>query len=282
MKEYHTNSGSQGFCHCFKRSSSSENLAKRLHDTDPSILVMRWLRRSWNLGQLKSSQWEEVSVTVAARCGYDQPSKSATQCRHKIEKLRKRYRAERLKPYPDSWPYFDMMDCMETGPFPVTMAQPVSIVQCDQDSDDSDVDCNLNKSRSINRIVKGGNCGNVGSVERNVRAFGGSRKPSIGKRKDFYEIDEEDEDEEVDDEGEGEEGGEGSRVVTELAGQIRTFAENFVRVEQKKVQMMRETAKYQMEMENKRMKMIIESQKKIVETIHEAFSGSHKKMKTAP
>lgn len=224
-------------------------------------------------GQLKSSQWEQVSLTVASRCGYNQPSKSATQCRHKIEKLRKRYRAERLKPYPDSWPYFDLMDSMETGPFPVRMAPRV---QCGNDSDDSDLDCNLNKSRSINHIVKGGDSSNV---ERNVRAFGVSRKPIVGKRKDFYE---EDHDEEVDDDGEEEEGGQGTRVVTELAVQIRTFAENFVRVEQKKVQMMRETAKYQMEMENKRMKMIIESQRKIVETIHEAFNTSQKKTRTGP
>lgn len=223
-------------------------------------------------GQLKSSQWEQVSLTVAARCGFNEPSKSATQCRHKIEKLRKRYRAERLKPYPDSWPYFDLMDSMETGPLSITMAPRV---QCGNESDDSDLDCNLNKSRSINHIVST----SVGNVERNVRAFGVSRKP---KRKDFYEVDNEEEDEEVDDEVEEEEGGDGTRVVSELAVHIRTFAENFVKVEHKKVQMMRETVKHQMEMENKRMKMIIEAQRKIVETIHEACNTSQKKMRMGP
>lgn len=233
-------------------------------------------------GQLKSSQWEEVSVTVAARCGYDEPSKSATQCRHKIEKLRKRYRAEKLKPYPDSWPYFDLMDCMESGPLPISMARPMSMVQPDNDSDDSDLDYNSNKSRSINHIVKGANSSSVGNVERNARAFGVSRKPIVGKRKEFFEIDDGEEDEEVDDEDGEEEGVEGTHIVTELAVQIRTFAENFVQVEHRKIQMMRETAKYQMEMENKRIKMIIESQQKIVDTIHEAFSTSHNKMKMAP
>lgn len=237
-------------------------------------------------GQLKSSQWEQVSVTVASRCGYDEPSKSATQCRHKIEKLRKRYRAERLKLYPDSWPYFHLMDSMETGPFPITMPHRPP-VQRGNDTDDSDLDCNFNKSRSINHIVKGGNSTSVGNVERNVRAFGVSRKSSVGKRKDFYEIDDDDDDEEEeedddDDDGEEEQGGQGTRVVTDLAVQIRTFAENYVKVERQKVQMMKETAKYQMELENKRMKMIIESQQKIVDTIHEAFSTSHKKVKTAP
>ncbi|KAK1351809.1 Trihelix transcription factor ASIL2 [Heracleum sosnowskyi] len=217
-------------------------------------------------GQLKSFQWEQVCLAVAARCGYNQPSKSATQCRHKIEKLRKRYRAERLKPYPDSWPYFHLMDSMETGPFPITMMAR-RFHGNENESDDSDLDCNLNKSRSINHIVKGSDCSNV---ERNVRDFGVLRKP---KRKDFNE--------EEDDDGEEEEEGQGTRVVTELAVQIRMFAENFVKVEQKKVQMMRETAKYQMEMENKRMKMIVEAQRKIVDTIHEAFNTSHKKMKMA-
>ncbi|KAI9108066.1 hypothetical protein K1719_020939 [Acacia pycnantha] len=50
-------------------------------------------------GPLKANQWEEVAVTVAVRCGYDynEPSKTAVQCRHKMEKLRQRYRAENYR-----------------------------------------------------------------------------------------------------------------------------------------------------------------------------------------
>ncbi|KAL8546679.1 hypothetical protein ACS0TY_006415 [Phlomoides rotata] len=78
-------------------------------------------------GQLKAFQWEEVSVTVAARCGFDEPSKTATQCRHKIEKLRKRYRSELQKPYPNSWQYFELLDQMERGPT-LLYARPITAV----------------------------------------------------------------------------------------------------------------------------------------------------------
>ncbi|KAI3450861.1 hypothetical protein Pfo_007526 [Paulownia fortunei] len=79
-------------------------------------------------GQLKAFQWEEVAVTVAARCGFDEPSKTSTQCRHKIEKLRKRYRSELQKPYPNSWQYFELMDQMERGPMPLN-ARPIAVVK---------------------------------------------------------------------------------------------------------------------------------------------------------
>ncbi|KAL1557476.1 trihelix transcription factor ASIL2-like [Salvia divinorum] len=79
-------------------------------------------------GQLKAFQWEEVSITVAARCGFDEPSKTATQCRHKIEKLRKRYRSELQKPYLNSWQYFELMDQMERGPIPLD-ARPITMAK---------------------------------------------------------------------------------------------------------------------------------------------------------
>ncbi|KAB1199478.1 hypothetical protein CJ030_MR0G022771 [Morella rubra] len=82
-------------------------------------------------GQLKSSQWEEVAVTVAARCGYDHTepsSKSALQCRHKMEKLRQRYRSEKQRGSPpsSSWPYFHLMDSLDRGPLPPISARPIS------------------------------------------------------------------------------------------------------------------------------------------------------------
>ncbi|KAJ6390053.1 hypothetical protein OIU77_024301 [Salix suchowensis] len=83
-------------------------------------------------GQLKASQWEEVAVTVAARCGYDynHPSKSAVQCRHKMEKLRRRYRDEKRVVALGGtcyWQYFDLMDSLERGPLPIS-AQPLARV----------------------------------------------------------------------------------------------------------------------------------------------------------
>ncbi|XP_016577508.2 uncharacterized protein LOC107875339 isoform X2 [Capsicum annuum] len=271
-------------------------------------------------GQLKASQWEEVAITVAARCGFDEPSKSSTQCRHKIEKLRKRYRAERLKPYPNSWQYFDLMDSMERGPLPIA-AHPVAMVECsnpnpnpnpnpsysnsgntdnhqryyDTDSDEVDVsymDLRKNKSKNINHIVRnGGVMGVNGNVNRMVKdrnfddVMKGMMRNSmnVDKRKGYFgnvgiNEDEDDVEEEVDEE-EDEEDGDGSGGGSELAAEIRGFAERFMRMESKKIEMMKETERYRMEMEKRRMEMILETQRSLIDTINSVVGGSHKKVK---
>ncbi|KAM5573135.1 protein FIP2-like [Rosa sericea] len=79
----------------------------------------RWfaLRRT----NLKSADWDHVSAATATAAP-SSPPKTALQCRHKMEKLRKRYRAEkqRASRYPgrfsSSWALFHLMDEMESGP----------------------------------------------------------------------------------------------------------------------------------------------------------------------
>lgn len=148
-------------------------------------------------------------------------------------------------------------------------------------SSDSDVDYNYNsnsnKSKSINHIVRGGN--SLNNVERSARVLKVSRSPIVRERKDFSESDNDnDDDDEAEEE---EEGGEWSDMAAELAVEIRAFSERFVKMENKKIEMMRDTERYRMEMENKRMEVILESQQKLVHTIHKAFSSSRKKMKMA-
>ncbi|KAJ8527189.1 hypothetical protein K7X08_029666 [Anisodus acutangulus] len=289
-------------------------------------------------GQLKASQWEEVAITVAARCGFDEPSKSATQCRHKIEKLRKRYRAERIKPYPNSWQYFDLMDRMERGPLPIA-AHPVAMVKCqnsglnfttdnqryyDTDSDEVDVNfmdlrknskiksinhmmgvnVNVGYNRNVTRMVKDRifmrnsmNNNNMPSVIPHVVSGEGAmysdvtptfvRNSMNEKRKGYFgnvgTNDDDDEDDDVEeevDEEEDEDDGEGSVGGSELAVEIRGFAERFMRMEHKKIEMMRETERYRMEMEKRRMEMILETQRNLIDTINSVV-GSHKKVKVA-
>lgn len=249
-----------------------------------------------------------------------------------MEKLRKRYRAEKVKPYPNSWQYFELMDRMERGPLPIA-ARPVAVVKYpqnsnsagndddddDSDSDDGDVsygglDAKKNKLKSINNIVRG-DLGMSSNSNRNLNRmttnpnFGGGgndrglrhmRNSMAEKRKNDFddsdeeegedeeeeeeeeeeaEEEEEDEEEEEEDGEEEKENEEGRGVLRkELAAEIRGFAERFMRMENKKIEMMKETERYRMEMENKRMEMIIESQRKIMDTIGRAF-GAHKKVK---
>lgn len=80
----------------------------------------RWygLRR----GYLRTADWDAVAAAVTSRCPDASPAKTSAQCRHKMEKLRQRYRAEKQRSlsYPtgrffSSWFFFENMDAMENG-----------------------------------------------------------------------------------------------------------------------------------------------------------------------
>lgn len=80
----------------------------------------RWyaLRR----GYLRTADWDAVAATVTSRCPDASPAKTSAQCRHKMEKLRQRYRAEKQRSlscptgrFFSSWFFFDNMDAMENG-----------------------------------------------------------------------------------------------------------------------------------------------------------------------
>ncbi|CAH9145881.1 unnamed protein product [Cuscuta epithymum] len=80
----------------------------------------RWyaLRR----GYLRTADWDSVAEAVFNRCPDASPAKTSAQCRHKMEKLRQRYRAEKQRSlsYPagtffSNWFFFENMDAMENG-----------------------------------------------------------------------------------------------------------------------------------------------------------------------
>lgn len=92
----------------------------------------RWyaLRR----GYLRTADWDTVSATVAGRCPGASPAKTSAQCRHKMEKLRQRFRAEKQRAtsfpnpggrYFSSWFFFENMEAMENGTTPpATVPKP--------------------------------------------------------------------------------------------------------------------------------------------------------------
>lgn len=80
----------------------------------------RWyaLRR----GYLRTADWDAVAEAVFSRCPDASPAKTSAQCRHKMEKLRQRYRAEKQRSlsFPagcffSNWFFFENMDAMENG-----------------------------------------------------------------------------------------------------------------------------------------------------------------------
>lgn len=76
----------------------------------------KWNKR--NRGNLRVGDWEEVSVAVSSRCNGSKPSKTSTQCKNKIEGMKKRYRLEAMdsstlhRNDPSSWPFFARMDSL--------------------------------------------------------------------------------------------------------------------------------------------------------------------------
>ncbi|XP_022732205.1 uncharacterized protein LOC111286477 [Durio zibethinus] len=68
-------------------------------------------------GNLKASDWDAVSATLSFAIDTG-TTKSSVQCRHKIEKLRKRYRAEKQRSlknpgkFYSSWDLFPLLDSM--------------------------------------------------------------------------------------------------------------------------------------------------------------------------
>ncbi|KAE8703976.1 putative transporter [Hibiscus syriacus] len=238
-------------------------------------------------GQLKANQWEEVAATVATRCGLldDHASKTALQCRHKMEKLRRRYRSERQGLGPGSpWPYYDAMEALEHGPLLISGRPLTTVVPTrekhfypedghedrynhhndeeeeeDDDDEDKEEDYCFSKSRSINHILR--------------RPTVVNRFPGLlsgGKKKVRPE--------EHEDGGVAVAGLEEAGKRVGIAVEIRRFAERFERMERKKMEIMHETERFRMQMENKRIEMILDSQKKAVDIISASF-GLNKRMK---
>ncbi|KAF8087015.1 hypothetical protein N665_0603s0017 [Sinapis alba] len=246
--------------------ASSSGLARKtqpvLWSEDETLLLIDSYKEKWyavGRGPLRTNQWEEISVAVSARSGVE---RSATQCRHKMEKLRKRFRAERQSMGPISiWPFYSQMDELDSNPAPIsarplTRLPPSNHYAEDEDEDGEDEDESQNKLRSINHIVR-----RPGTVNRFAGVGGGflqwgQKERSKRKRKD-------------------DEGGErrmkgASRAV---ASEIRSFAERVMVMEKKKMEFAKETVKLRKEMEIKRLKLIQSSQAQLLQFLNTAFGS---------
>ncbi|KAG9457366.1 hypothetical protein H6P81_001874 [Aristolochia fimbriata] len=92
-----------------KRDEWSEGAVSSLLDAYES----KWALR--NRAKLKGHDWEDVARHVSARANSTKVSKTSTQCKNKIESMKKRYRSEVAAPDPTSWPLFPRLDLMLRG-----------------------------------------------------------------------------------------------------------------------------------------------------------------------
>ncbi|KAL6498864.1 hypothetical protein OROHE_026464 [Orobanche hederae] len=267
---------------------------------------------------LRANHWQEVADDVASRYRAS-PRKTAVQCRHKMEKLRKRYRAEIQRTssgrrFSSSWAHFQNMHSMEKGP---NSNHSPSSPSSDEEEEEEDDDDRKNSMKRINgldqsnsrKVVHGYpqpmDYGSTGGVRIKIP---GGMPPTAKAYNTFVEMPNQNprfpnssaggcgaSSNRVSREGFLGRNGIGKRAaenskdkkadsgVREVAAAIQKMGEGFMRIEKVKMDMAREMEEIRMEMELKRTEMILESQQRIVEAFVKGISERRqKRMQTMP
>ncbi|KAK6928916.1 Myb/SANT-like DNA-binding domain 4 [Dillenia turbinata] len=76
----------------------------------------KWVLR--NRAKLKGHDWEDVAKHVSARANSTKSPKTQTQCKNKIESMKKRYRSESATADASSWPLYPRLDLLLRGSAP--------------------------------------------------------------------------------------------------------------------------------------------------------------------
>ncbi|KAL3537095.1 hypothetical protein ACH5RR_000461 [Cinchona calisaya] len=296
--------------------AASRRLPPPCWSHDETVALIDAYRDKWyslRRGNLRAHHWQEVADDLASRCPINTP-KTAIQCRHKMEKLRKRYRAEIQRAAPfggsksyrfcSSWVHFKRMDAMEKGPK----------AEAEDDEEEDHKDSNIKRlgdfyntnntssyiNNSSNRSSFHGSMVNGGTGFR-IRIPGRGNVGAAAAAKIYSKFDEMGGQNpnpkanpgvnygssKVLRDGLGGRGDMGKRVVgseakkgdpvAEMVSAIRVLGDGFVKMERMKMDMAREVEEMRMEMEMKRTEMILDSQQRIVEAF--AKSVSEKKLK---
>ncbi|XP_024961432.1 trihelix transcription factor ASIL2-like [Cynara cardunculus var. scolymus] len=92
---------------------------------DEALVLIEAYRERWyalHRAFLRTPDWDAVAEKVTTSCPDVIPPKTSAQCRHKMEKLRQRHRAEKQRAsafsgerFFSSWFYFEAMEAMENG-----------------------------------------------------------------------------------------------------------------------------------------------------------------------
>ena len=80
----------------------------------------KWVLR--NRAKLKGHDWEDVAKHVSARANSTKSPKTQTQCKNKIESMKKRYRSESATTADasSSWPLYSRLDVLLRGTAPIS------------------------------------------------------------------------------------------------------------------------------------------------------------------
>ncbi|XP_004508343.1 uncharacterized protein [Cicer arietinum] len=285
---------------------STRRLPPPCWSPDETLALIDSYRDKWyslGRGNLKATHWQEVADAVSQRCPNASPSKTPVQCRHKMEKLRKRYRTEiqRARSLPvsrfnSSWVHFKLMDSMEKGPSPV---KPENDSDSPDDDEEDDHDQDLyeeiknghgSNTRSINKLYKNGYGSGVGvGIGGGVGGGYRIRFPTAQPEFKFGSEQKYNPNPNPNPNLNHHYGTPMAAATTmtkvlgnkrerdplgEIVSAIKLLGDGFVRMEQMKMEMAREIEGMRMEMEMKRTEMILESQQRIVEAFAKAVSDN--------
>ncbi|XP_010504242.2 PREDICTED: trihelix transcription factor ASIL1-like [Camelina sativa] len=108
-----------------KRDEWSEGAVSSLLEAYESKWVLR------NRAKLKGQDWEDVARHVSSRATHTKSPKTQTQCKNKIESMKKRYRSESATaPDGSSWPLYPRLDHLLRGTQPQPQPQAVLPLNC--------------------------------------------------------------------------------------------------------------------------------------------------------
>ncbi|XP_057807903.1 trihelix transcription factor ENAP2 [Salvia miltiorrhiza] len=87
----------------------------------------KWTLR--NRAKLKGQDWEDVAKHVSARANCSKSAKTQTQCKNKIESMKKRYRSESAAAADaSSWPLYPRLDLLLRGNGAASSNPPPAVV----------------------------------------------------------------------------------------------------------------------------------------------------------
>ncbi|XP_073014322.1 trihelix transcription factor ENAP1-like [Typha latifolia] len=271
-------------------SGSSRRLPPPCWSHEETVALIDAYRRKWlslRRGNLRAADWQEVADAIAAAVYSSSSSpKTAVQCRHKVEKLRKRFRAERNRslsrdptsPPSSSWPFFPKLAAMDLAgpsPSPAPRSHPPPPSSSDSSDDDD------NNTRSLHRLMSNG----AGSALRfTIPKASRSKNPSLNRfaRPAVEEMRRRLEKRRKLERDSASLGEEEDAAFGAVATAVSMLGDGFMRVEQMKMEMTREMEKVRMEMEIKRTEMILESQRRIVDTFVKGVLRGKKRTKVLP
>ncbi|KAL6175896.1 hypothetical protein ACLB2K_052534 [Fragaria x ananassa] len=229
-----------------------------------SVFKQKWT--SLNRTNLKSHDWDDVAASLAAQFPLVSPSKTAVQCHNKIEKLRKRFRSEKLRASTrpgrfSPWALYPFMEDLESHNHPSAK----SAVKPDAGSGFlAALDEFVGRGDDAHFPVKSLGNRNLGTYvtpkSHEEEEFNPKRKLKLASgssvlRSSVKEVD----------------------PVGAIVSSIRLLGEKYMEVEKRKMEMAREIVMMQMDMEMKQTQAVMESQQQMVNVCVSALLDSKKK-----